>query len=97
MKGLTKKYLLIIISLALSAGVFKPVEAAGNCSPYLGLATINELFRNKTNQTDDPADFVEIKILDSSIPLPHFHSGLFNYVKITARATIMIMMAVAPK
>ena len=69
MKNSIQKNLLITVGLGLLAILSTPVYAAGACSPYLGLATINELFRDKTNQDDDPDDFVEIKILDSSIPL----------------------------
>ncbi|MFT5400751.1 MAG: hypothetical protein ACI8XW_003562, partial [Gammaproteobacteria bacterium] len=44
-------------------------QAWAACSPYLGLATLNELFKDRANQANDPDDFVELKLLDSSIPL----------------------------
>jgi hypothetical protein len=38
------------------------------CSPYLGLATLNEFFKDRTNQANDSDDLIEVKVLDSSIP-----------------------------
>ena len=67
MKILINRYLIIPLSLILSAAVFNPVNAAGACSVYLGDATINELFKDSPNQANDVDDFVEVKILDSSI------------------------------
>ncbi len=67
MKILISKYLIIPLSLILSAAVFNPVNAADACSVYLGDATINELFKDSPNQANDTDDFVEVKILDSSM------------------------------
>ena len=43
------------------------VDAA--CSPYIGQATLNEFFKDQANQSNDPDDFTEVKILNDSIPL----------------------------
>ncbi|MGD8525353.1 MAG: Calx-beta domain-containing protein, partial [Thioalkalispiraceae bacterium] len=42
---------------------------AADCplSPYSGRATLNEFFKDRSNMANDPDDFVELKILDSSI------------------------------
>lgn len=45
-----------------------PMQVKAACSPYLGLATLNEFFKDRTNQRNDPDDFLEVKMLDSSIP-----------------------------
>lgn len=37
------------------------------CSPYLGQASFNEFFKDRTNQASDPDDFVELKILNGAI------------------------------
>ena len=46
-----------------------PAEAYAGCSAYIGLATINELNKDRSNGNDDASDFIEVKILDTSIPL----------------------------
>jgi len=68
MKTSVNSLFLILISLILSAIVFTPLYAAGDCSSFVGQATFNEFFKDKTNQANDPDDFVEIKIIDLSIP-----------------------------
>ena len=42
-------------------------NAAGACSPYIGQATLNEFFKDRANQSNDPDDFAEVKILNDSI------------------------------
>ena len=49
--------------------IVAPVSAAGLCSPYLGFATVNEIFKDRSNQANDADDFIELKLLDQSIPL----------------------------
>ncbi len=49
------------------------LNAYSACSPYVGLVTINEASKEKQNPSnnnggDDADDFVEIKLLDASIP-----------------------------
>jgi hypothetical protein len=41
--------------------------AAGDCSPYIGQATLNEFFKDQSNQSIDVDDFVEVKILNDAI------------------------------
>lgn len=41
--------------------------AAGNCSPYLGQASLNEFFKDRSNMAYDADDFVEIKILNNTV------------------------------
>lgn len=43
------------------------LHAAGNCSPYMGQASLNEFFKDKANQGYDADDFVEVKILNGTI------------------------------
>lgn len=52
---------------------------AANCalSPYAGKATLNEFFKDQSNQSNDSDDYVEIKILDSAI-----NSAIFDTWKI---------------
>ena len=61
-----------IILYFIMMGFVSTAYAAGDCSPYLGLATINEFFKDKTSQANDVDDFVELKRLDSSIPFAVF-------------------------
>ncbi|MCR8923055.1 hypothetical protein NO559_09750 [Dasania sp. GY-MA-18] len=42
-------------------------SVGSSCSPYMGMATLNEFFKDRTNQRNDADDFVEVKILDNSI------------------------------
>ena len=44
-----------------------PGYLSAACSPYMGLASFNEFFKDKTNQDYDADDFVEVKLLDPSI------------------------------
>lgn len=37
------------------------------CSPYMGQASLNEFFKNQSNQSYDVSDFVEVKILNGTI------------------------------
>ncbi len=69
MKRLIHKYLLIPISLALLSIMSSSVYAAvgDECSIYLGQASLNEFFKDNTTQANDPNDFVEVEILDTSI------------------------------
>ena len=41
--------------------------AAGGCSQYIGQATLNEFFKENTTQLENDNDFVEVKILNTSI------------------------------
>ncbi len=54
-------------SITLLAGVCLAVEVAAECSSYEGLVTINEVNKETANGTDNNQDFVEIKLLDTSI------------------------------
>ncbi len=47
--------------------VFMAAGAEADCSPYEGYASINEVNKESPSK-DDPEDFVEVKLLDSSIP-----------------------------
>lgn len=67
MKNTIQKYLLIPVSLALMSIVSSSLYAADACSPYLGQASINELYKDNTTQVNDPDDLVEVKVLDPSI------------------------------
>ena len=72
MKDCIEGKLLLVAVATLLMLVTLPAFAAGNCSPYMGLATIHEVFKDNTNQSNSPADFVEIKILDTTIPSANF-------------------------
>lgn len=48
--------------------------AAGNCSPYLGQATLNEFFKDQSNMSYDVDDFVEVKILNDTITASIFET-----------------------
>ena len=65
MKRLIQKYLLVPISLALLSIMPSTVYAA--CSPYVGQASFNEYYKDDTTQANDPDDFLEVKILDTSV------------------------------
>ena len=43
------------------------LHAAGTCSTHLGKASLNEFFKNQSNQIYDVTDFIEVKILDGTI------------------------------
>lgn len=43
------------------------VNAAGDCSPYAGQASLNEFFKDRANQANDGDDFLEVKILNPAI------------------------------
>lgn len=43
------------------------------CSPYIGQASLNEFFKERSNQAADNDDFVEVRILDTTIT-----SSIFN-------------------
>ena len=58
--------------------------AAGACSPYIGQATLNEFFKDQANQSNDPDDFAEVKILNSTIPLSTYGNWK---IKICERST----------
>lgn len=68
MRAAFKTWLLLTCAVLWTAGAIAPAAAAGACSPFLGLASLNEFFKDRTNQANDPDDFVEIKLLDQSIP-----------------------------
>ena len=67
MKGCIQSKLFFVAAVTLFMLMALPAFAAGNCSPYLGGASINELFKDKTSQANDPDDFVEIKIIDPAL------------------------------
>lgn len=46
--------------------------ALGSCSQYIGQATLNEFFKDQANQSNDVDDFVEVKILNGSIPISEY-------------------------
>ena len=50
------------------------------CSSYAGLATINEVYRENSNDRSSANDFLEIKLIDGSIA-----SSVFNSWSIVAR------------
>ncbi|NNE62643.1 MAG: hypothetical protein HKN34_01045, partial [Gammaproteobacteria bacterium] len=72
MKGCIQSKLLLVAAVNLFMLMALPAFAAGNCSPYLGQASINELFKDRTNQANDPDDFVEIKIIDPALTFATF-------------------------
>ncbi|MCW8196637.1 LamG domain-containing protein [Proteobacteria bacterium 005FR1] len=60
------------LTMATLVLLFAPGMVWAACSPYIGLAVINEVSKQQQNpqnqdSKDDAADFVEIKLLDSSI------------------------------
>ena len=60
-----------IIQVIFSVGILlslNPLQAMAACSPYAGQATLNEFFKDRTNQANDVDDFLEVKLLDTSIP-----------------------------
>ncbi len=64
----SKKFLLfLVVSSFFYLAMPSVIHAAGNCSPYLGRATLNEFFKDRSNMANDPDDFAEIKILDGTI------------------------------
>lgn len=44
-----------------------PAYVAAVCSDYAGQASLNEFFKNQSNQSYDVTDFVEVKILNGTI------------------------------
>ena len=58
---------LLLLVIGLFFSFLTPLLAAGNCSPYLGQASLNEFFKDQSNMSYDIDDFVEIKILNPSI------------------------------
>mgnify|MGYP000091379910 CR=1 FL=1 len=50
------------------AGLILSLEVFADCSPYEGLVTINEVNKERANGNDNSQDFVEVKLLDTSIP-----------------------------
>ncbi|MFO7604364.1 MAG: DUF6701 domain-containing protein, partial [Gammaproteobacteria bacterium] len=48
------------------------VSYAADCtlSPYAGRASLNEFFKDRANQANDPDDFVEVKVMDPAITSP---------------------------
>ena len=67
-KFLTRFIFLLLISIP------GYLNAAGNCSPYLGQASLNEFFKDKSNMAYDVDDFVEVKILNDTITSPIFET-----------------------
>ena len=59
---LGKLFRAVVATLLMLAAM--PAFAAGVCSPFLGQASINELFKDNANQANDVDDFVEVKILE---------------------------------
>ena len=53
----------LLIFLSYSGATY----AAGICSPYLGQASLNEFFKDRSNMAYDADDFVEIKILNNTV------------------------------
>ena len=56
-----------MVIILVSAVPTQFVNAA--CSPYLGMASLNEIFKDRSNMAGDPDDFVEVKILNEAIEL----------------------------
>lgn len=50
-----------------SALLVLAAQTQAACSPYLGFATFNEFFKDRSNQANDSDDMLEVKILDGSI------------------------------
>ena len=46
----------------------------GACSAFAGSASLNEFFKDNTTQSNDPDDFVEIRILDGNLTYADFAS-----------------------
>lgn len=44
-----------------------PNYAAAGCSPYIGQASLNEFFKENSNQSTHDNDYAEVRILDGSI------------------------------
>lgn len=58
---------LLLFSLLI---IWPAISTAANCtvSPYAGRASLNEFFKDQSNMSNDPDDFVEVKIMDPAIP-----------------------------
>lgn len=71
--------LLVGILLLLGGVTLSGGAVAADCatSPYAGRATLNEFFKDQSNQSNDPDDFAEIKILDTTLT-----SAVYNNWKI---------------
>ena len=67
-----KKTLSFLLSFILAIFLFLPNYAFAACSPYIGQATLNEFFKDQANQSNDVDDFVEIKLLNDSIPASEY-------------------------
>ena len=52
--------------------------AAGSCSPYIGQATLNEFFKDQSNQSIDADDFSEVKILNDTITQATYETWTIN-------------------
>ena len=52
--------------------------AAGACSPYIGQATLNEFFKDQSNQTIDVDDFAEVKILNDAVTSTIYETWTIN-------------------
>ena len=67
MKDCNQRKLILVAVSTLFMLAAVPAFAAGDCSPFLGQASINELYKESANQANDGDDFVEVKILDAAV------------------------------
>ncbi len=68
---MNKFFSVLAVSLLL---MLPALKASAACSSYVGLATLNEFYKDRSNQAADVDDFLEVKILDNSI-LPAVYTG----------------------
>lgn len=66
---LPRMYRVLALAVFLCGVIWSSSTFATNCSvsPYVGKATLNEFFKDQSNQANDPDDFAEIKILDTTL------------------------------
>lgn len=74
----SKKYFLLSLFTAIFILFSNQIHAAGDCSPFIGQAALNEFFKDQANQSNDPDDFVEVKILNGAIGSPVYETWTIN-------------------
>ena len=69
-----KKNSFLFFSAVLFSLLFVTGNAYAGCSPYIGKATLNEFFKENSNQSTHANDFAEVKMLDTAITLAIYGS-----------------------
>ena len=73
-----KNFSCLIAAFVLTFSFPSFLYAAGACSPYIGQATLNEFFKDQSNQTIDSDDFAEVKILNDAITSTIYQTWTIN-------------------